>query len=85
MNLNRCSSEKKWDEHRRALETGWGSVSEPTTGAIIVYTAEDTVSTLSWSLEPIEIVFHSVPVRTVGEQESYYPIVAHMYYGRGLM
>ncbi len=80
MNLNRCLGEKKWDKLSKALGTVWGSVFEPATGAIIVYTAENTVSTLIWRLEPIEIVFHSVPFRTGGEQESYYPIVAHMCY-----
>ena len=59
---------------------GGAAFSEPTTGEIIVYTAENTVSPLIWRLDPNEIVFHSVPVRTVGEQESYYPIVAHMCY-----
>ena len=43
-----------------------GSVFEPATAAIIVYTAENTVSTLIWGLEPVEFVLHSVPVRTVG-------------------
>ena len=47
MNLNRCLREKRWDELRKALGTGCGSVSEPATGAITAYTAENTVSTLS--------------------------------------
>ena len=46
MNLNRYLNEKKWDVPRSAFGTGWGSVFEPATGAIIVYTAENTVSTL---------------------------------------
>ena len=83
MSLNRCLDEKRWDELRRALGTGWGSDFQPATGAITAYTAENTVALLIWRLEPIEIVFHSVPVRTEGEQESCYHIVAHMCYGWG--
>ena len=81
MSLNRCLDEKRWDELRRALGTGWDSGFKPATGAITVYTAENAVSAWIWRLEPIEFVFHSVPVRTESEQPACYHIVAHMCYG----
>ena len=58
MRRSGTSSKVPWDRV--------GSVFEPATAAIIVYTAENTVSTLIWGLEPVEFVLHSVPVRTVG-------------------